>query len=421
MNVSVSCKNPRGKVRAIPSKSIAHRALICAALSEVPTELVCDAMSQDIDATVRCIEALGARVERKGGSIFVARQDIRKKASLNCGESGSTLRFLIPVAAALDSEISFSGSGRLPSRPISPLLKTLAENGAEFEYDETLPLVMRGGLESGVFKIPGDISSQFISGLIFALPLLSGDSEIQITGKVESGKYIDMTLDVVSRFGIEALRSENKIYIKGNQTYTTPGRFSVEGDWSNAAFWAALGAFSEEGITCNGVNIKSVQGDCEILDILERFGAKVTKGQGSFSVKRGALSGTEVNAAEVPDLVPIISVVASVADGKTVISNVGRLRIKESDRIATTEAMIKNLGGQISANDDEICIIGKSRLSGGKVFSENDHRIAMSAAVAAAVSAGEVTIFGAEAVRKSYGNFFEEYEKLGCNIKRSEG
>ncbi len=420
MNVSLSCKNPRGEVRVIPSKSVAHRALICAALSEEMTELVCDAMSQDIEATIRCIESLGAKVERKNGSIFVKPGRAGERVTLDCGESGSTLRFLIPVAAALGFDVEFRGFGRLPTRPIAPLLEALSENGAEFEYNGALPLVMKGGLRSGKFIIRGDISSQFISGLIFALPLLPGDSEIEITGKVESESYIDITLDAVSKFGIEAIRCENRIYIKGNQKYKPPGRFIVEGDWSNAAFWAVLGAFSDEGVTCRGVDNESIQGDREILDILGRFGAKVICGKDFFTVRRGELSGIRIDAAPIPDLVPVLSVAASVAKGETEIYNAGRLRIKESDRILTTEAMIRNLGGEIRTEDDCIYISGKDALCGGSVSSANDHRIVMSAAVAAAVSDREVNILGAEAVKKSYGNFFDEYKKLGCNIHVSE-
>ena len=416
MNVSVSCKNAGGEVQVIPSKSVAHRALICAALSDAPTSLVCDAASRDIEATIGCIRALGAEVIQHGASIFVRPAVLSESATFDCGESGSTLRFMIPVAASLGIRAEFCGHGRLPQRPLGPLLEAMRENGAEFQYSGELPLIVTRGISGGKFTIRGDVSSQFISGLILALPLLDADSEIEITGKLESSKYIDITLDVVSKFGARAFRNGNTIYIKGCGKYKPPSKFEVEGDWSNAAFWAVLGAFSEDGITCRGVDNESIQGDREVLDILERFGAKVERGSDFFTVSKGELCGTEIDAAEIPDLIPVLSVVASLARGETVIHNIERLRIKESDRVLTTERMIKNLGGEIYVEDNKMFITGRKTLTGGKVFAENDHRIVMSAAVAAAVCEDKVEIIGAEAVGKSYGNFFDEYKKLGCNI-----
>lgn len=412
MNVSVLCKDPTGEVTVIPSKSVAHRVIISAMLSEEPTEIVCKASSRDIDATLDCVANLGAKVERSGESIFITPQKGEGKTVLDCAECGSTLRFLIPVAATLSREIEFCGSRRLSERPILPLLESISANGAEFSYSGTLPLTMLGGLKSGTFRIAGDISSQFISGLIFALPTLSGDSVIEIEGKLESSKYIDMTIDAVLRFGIKVERNGNTIKIFGNQKYISPKKVVVEGDWSNAAFWAVLGAFSEKGITCRGVNNESIQGDRAILEILKKFGAEIEVYDDFFTVKKNRLSAHDIDASEIPDLVPVLSVLASCAQGETKIYNAGRLRIKESDRIETTVAMINALGGDARSEDDSLFIRGKKSLSGGTVKAENDHRIAMSAAVAAAGCDGAVEIIGAEAVEKSYGNFFEEYKKL---------
>ncbi len=420
MNVSVLCKEPTGEVTVIPSKSVAHRVIISAALSDEPTEIVCKASSRDIEATLDCVAALGATVERRGGSIFITPEKGEGKAVLDCAECGSTLRFLIPVAATLPREIELCGRGRLASRPIAPLLECLSANGAEFSYDGALPLTMRGGLNSGTFRIAGDISSQFISGLIFALPTLDGDSVVEIVGKLESSKYIDMTVDAVSRFGIKVERNGNLIKIRGNQKYISPSRVEVEGDWSNAAFWASLGAFSEKGIVCHGVDNGSLQGDRELLGILQKFGAEVETGKDFFTVRKKELRAVSIDAAEIPDLVPVLSVIASVSEGETKIYNASRLRIKESDRIETTVAMINALGGNARAEDDCIFIRGRQTLPGGTVNAENDHRIAMSAAIAAVVCDGAVKIVGAEAVEKSYGNFFEEYEKLGAKTKISE-
>ncbi len=420
MKASVSCRAPHGRVQVIPSKSVAHRALISAALSDEETKIICNARSKDIEATARVLSSLGAEISEEGGCFLVRPIKNFRDSDLDCGESGSTLRFLIPVAATISKETTFDGKGRLPERPISELLNCLSENGAEYEYNGRLPLKMRGGLEFGRFKISGKVSSQFISGLLFALPRLSGDSIIEICGNLESSKYVEITLDVIKQFGILAGWRGNEIHIKGNQSYISPKSFSVEGDWSNAAFFASLGAFSEEGITCTGMNMKSIQGDYEILSLLERFGANVTENEDSFTVKKGKLCGISIDASEIPDLVPVLSVVASAAEGETVIYNASRLRIKESDRIKTTVKMIKSLGGDIRSEDDSIIIRGRGKLRGGVVDGENDHRIVMSAAIASAICKEPVIITGAEAVEKSYGDFFERFADLGADVSISE-
>ncbi len=420
MIADISCLSPRGEVKVIPSKSVAHRSLICAALADKPTDIICEASSQDIAATVRCLNALGADIEEKSGVYHVVPIKKTEKAVLECGESGSTLRFLVPVAAALGGDISFHGEGRLPTRPMQPLVECLESMGATVEYGGTLPLTTRGGLSGGTFTIAGNVSSQFISGLIFALPLLEKDSVIDISGKIESMPYIEMTLDTVSRFGITAEKHGNKIHIPGGQSYHSPGSFTVEGDWSNAAFWLCLGAFSDEGINCRGVRSDSIQGDRKIVDILRRFGASVTQGDDFVTVKKNILTAVRIDAAEIPDLVPVLCVVAAVANGETVVYNAERLRIKESDRIESTVAMLRALGAEAEPTHDGIRVFGKKEFSGGCVDSYNDHRIVMSAAVAAAVSTGKVKIKNAGAVRKSYGDFFEKYTMLGASVELSE-
>lgn len=420
MIADISCLSPRGEVTAIPSKSVAHRSLICAALADKPTDIICSASSQDIAATVRCLNSLGAEIEEDGGVYHVVPIKKTDRIALDCGESGSTLRFLVPVAAALGGEVSFHGEGRLPTRPMTPLVECLESMGAAVDYGGTLPLTTHGGLSGGRFTITGNVSSQFISGLIFALPLLAEDSVIEITGKTQSMPYIEMTLDTVSRFGITAECHGNKIHIPGGQSYRSPGSFTVEGDWSNAAFWLSLGAFSNEGITCRGVHRESIQGDKRIADILRRFGASVTQGDDFVTVKKNTLTAVRIDAAEIPDLVPVLCIVAAVANGETVVYNAERLRIKESDRIESTVAMLRALGAEAEPTHDGIRVFGKKELSGGKVDSYNDHRIVMSAAVAAAVSTGKVKVKNAEAVRKSYGDFFEKYTTLGASVELSE-
>lgn len=420
MIAEITCTSPSGKADVIPSKSVAHRLLICAALSDNPTEIICPAESLDIAATARCLASLGAEITLHDGvySVFPIKE--KKEAVLSCGESGSTLRFLIPVAAALGRDVTFTGEGRLPERPVSPLADCLASRGAAIDYDGTLPLTTHGGLCGGRFTLPGNVSSQFISGLIFALPLLAEDSEIDITGKIESLPYIKMTLDAVSSFGIKAKMQGNKIIIPGKQTYRSPGKLTVEGDWSNAAFWLCLGALSENGITVHGLKSDSIQGDRAVLDILSRFGAEITRGDTGITVRKKTLSAVRIDASGIPDLVPVLSVVAAVANGETRITGAGRLRIKESDRIESTVNMLRSLGADAEPLSDGIRIFGKKRLSGGRVDSANDHRIAMSAAIAAAVSDGAVSIYGAEAVRKSYGDFYEKYAALGAVVNKKE-
>ncbi len=417
MTVRVETKNPKGKLKIIPSKSAAHRLLICAALSGESTEIVCPADSADIAATVRCLNSLGAKISEKDGVYTVNPISFDGSAELFCGESGSTLRFLIPLAATLPGEVTFTGEGRLPTRPVAALVESLSKNGADIVCDGTLPLKTRGGLKNGVFEIPGDVSSQFISGLIFALPCLSGDSTIDILGKCESRAYIDMTLSAVEKFGIKTEVSENKIYIKGNQKYVSPKKLTVEGDWSNAAFFLCLGAFSDEGITVNGVKKDSIQGDRAIVELLSQFGASVLQTEDGVTVKRGKLRGISVDAAEIPDLVPILSVVASVSEGETVIYNAERLRLKESDRISTTAEMINAIGGDAKITADGLRITGARKLSGGRVNSCNDHRIAMASSIAATFCENGVIIDGADAVKKSYGDFFERYKELGAEVE----
>lgn len=420
MTVSVNASSVSGKVRVIPSKSVAHRLLICAALAEKESEIVCDASSKDIEATASALRSMGAEIEERDGIFRVTPIKKPQGGDIFCGESGSTLRFLIPVAAALGERFTFTGAGRLPERPCMPLVTSLCAQGARIEYDGRLPLVTDGGLRSGSFRIAGDISSQFITGLILAIPLLSGESEIEITGKIESRPYIDITLDTVSKFGIDATFENNIIRFGGGKYRAPKERLTVEGDWSNAAFWLCLGALTERGITVSGLSADSRQGDRAVKELLSRFGADISCDGDEITVRGGRLRAVDIDAAEIPDLVPVLSVVAAVAEGKTRIYNAQRLRIKESDRIESTLALLRALGADANETEDGLEIVGKKRLSGGRVDSFNDHRIAMSAAVASAVTDGCVTITGAEAVAKSYGDFFEILGTLGAEINRSE-
>ncbi len=401
-----------GAVRAISSKSDAHRNLICAALAAGPTGFDPFTPSDDIDATMACLTALGASLgKRPDGGVTVTPGTAARAPMLDCGESGSTLRFLLPVAAALGCGASFTGHGRLPERRVAPLLEALAAHGCTPSASR-LPFTLAGRLTPGDYEIVGNESSQYISGLLFALPLTGGDCRIHIVGPLSSRGYVDMTLRTVRRFGITVHETGAGFEIPGGQRYRSPGRAALEGDWSNAAFFLAAGALGS-AVTVMGLRGASIQRDREIMTCLSRFGACVTEKNGSVTAAPGQLAGQRIDVDQIPDLLPVLAVLACAAEGETVLTNAARLRDKESDRLAATSAMLTALGGRVTEMPDELRITGMGRLAGGLVDGAGDHRIVMAAAVAAAICRGPVTIRGAEAVRKSYPGFFEDYCALG--------
>ena len=382
-----------GTVRAIPSKSMAHRMFICAALSNQPTEVSCQGTSKDIEATQACLKAL---------------RD--PKPVLPCSESGSTLRFLLPVVAALGLDADLVMEGRLPQRPLAPLDQELEAHGVKLSRPQPHILHCEGKLRPGSYTIPGNITSQYISGLLFALPLLDGPSTLTVTGKVESAAYIKMTLSALKQFGID-VQVEDNVYHIPSQKYVSPGKAVVEGDWSNAAFWLCAGAIGRR-VTVTGLDLDTLQGDKAVLDILQRFGAKVHASGRSVTVSPGKLRPIDIDAAAIPDLVPILSVVAAAAPGTTRIYNAARLRLKESDRIETVHRLLGGLGADVEETEDSLLIHGGKPLIGRTVDSYNDHRIAMSAAIASILCKGEVTVTDAEAVNKSYPRFWREFYQL---------
>lgn len=426
-----------GTVPAIASKSVAHRLIIAAALANGVTDVTCNTSCADIEATIRCLEALGAKVERAEQGLRV--HPIPKSqehgilralagATLDCGESGSTLRFMLPVACALGADATFTGAGRLGERPLSPLAEELIVAGCDLQGLGSLPLTTKGRLRAGTFKLPGNVSSQYISGLLLALPILGQPSAIEVTGTIESKPYIALTLQALETFGVSvrvetgaALDGQPRTrYLLDGSPYRTPGSVSVEGDWSNAAFWLCAGAMGTECITVSGLSLSSAQGDRNVLAALSCFGARIRRSTGAATVQPGTLHGFTLSARDVPDLVPVLSAVASVAKGTTVIRDCSRLRIKESDRLQTTTKELCNLGARVRIVDDDLVIEGVDELSGGVVCAHNDHRIAMMAAVAATRCTGAVEIHGAEAVNKSYPLFFEHYRALGGSVALSE-
>ena len=386
---------------------------ICAALSGGVCEVAPVSLSDDIKATIGCIEALGARTSLKDDVLTIDGSDIFKikTAVLDCFESGSTLRFFIPIAAAGGVKTTFVGRGRLPERPLGVYLQTLPEAGVRCETENNLPLTIDGKLRSGNFDVAGNVSSQFITGLLFALPILKGDSKIILTTELQSEGYVDMTIRCMERFGVYVERTDYGYYIKGSQSYK-PQNYRTDGDWSQAAFFMTAGALSGS-VTVEGLRTASAQGDKKIAEILGSFGARVSFNKKSITVKKSELKACDIDAAQIPDLVPILAVAASVAKGKTRIYNAERLRAKESDRLRSTADMINSLGGKAEIISDELHIDGVEKLKGGTVNGCNDHRIVMAASVAALRCENEVTITDRESINKSFPNYFEEYEKLG--------
>lgn len=412
-NVKYLPYTPCGAVAAPPSKSDVHRAVICAALSGGVCKISPVALSNDIRATIGCVEALGAEASVENDVLTVDGSAVfaKKTATLDCIESGSTLRFMIPVAAAGGVEARFTGSGSLVSRPIGLYSQIMPEKGVSLEGGDGLPLKISGKLKSGVFKVPGNISSQFISGLMFALPLLRGDSDIILTSPIQSAGYINMTIRTMEKFGIEVDVTDTGWHVRGGQRYI-PSDYRTDGDWSQAAFYLVSGAVNGE-ITVNNLNTDSKQGDRKIAELLREFGAEVIQEADSVTVKKSDMKGIEIDASQIPDLVPALAVCASFADGVTRITNAERLRIKESDRLISTAALINSLGGEAKELPDGLVIRGSRTLIGGTVKGFNDHRIVMSAAICAAGSENPIICTDALSVNKSYPGFFDDYNSVG--------
>jgi len=415
MDVQIQPGQLNGDVRAIPSKSQAHRALICAALADVPTDIICEGESEDIAATVDCLTALGAEIDRKADGFAVnplGKKEQKSVVSLPCRESGSTFRFLLPITGALGQGASYLLKGRLSRRPLSPLDGVLAAHGCVLSQQSSVPFHISGQLTPGYYELDASVSSQFISGLLFALPLLCGDSELRLTGRAESFPYVELTMSMLELFGVHTPFDGELFSIPGGQTYRSPSQVRVEGDWSNAAFWLCAGAIGAGRVACADLDMQSRQGDRAVLDILTRFGALIDANGKRALVAGGKLRGIEIDAGNIPDLVPTLAVVGAVAEGTTVIHNAGRLRAKESDRLAAVTDVLRGLGACIKETDDGLLILG-GELTGGIVSSWGDHRIAMAASIAATLCAEPVTITGAEAVNKSYPRFFTDFQKLG--------
>ena len=380
MDITVYPEKLSGIVNAIPSKSQAHRLLICAAFADGPTTLICPETNDDIQATAICLNALGADIRRSDSDYeIIPVKSIPNEAFLDCGESGSTLRFLLPIVGALGVDATFRMGGRLPSRPLSPLWEEMERMGCRLSRPAENTIRCQGKLIAGDYFIDGGISSQFISGLLFAAALIDGKSQITVTGNLESKPYVDLTKQALEIFQAP--------------DFHTPGYVTVEGDWSNSAFFLAAQQLGS-AVTVTNLQTDSLQGDRMVATLLPQLNKHC-----------------EIDVRDIPDLVPILSVVAAAQNG-AVFTGIPRLRLKESDRVESVIQMIKNLGGKAEADENTLTVYGTG-LKGGTVDSMNDHRIAMSAAIASTVCTEPVTILGAQCVSKSYPHFWEEFSRLG--------
>jgi len=413
MNKVIKPSRLGGAVNIQPSKSVTHRAVICASLARGNSELNHFMMSKDIEATLGCVDTLWiANYALKPDACVIEgnAQAGLYNCTLDCKESGSTLRFFIPLALVLCGKVNFTGSERLFERPLAPLKALFESKGVKWEQEGNR-LTLEGRLKGGDYEIEGNVSSQYISGLLFALPLLSQDSVIRLKTPLESAGYVELTRQMQENFGVISEWKDGALLIRGGQKYYH-SNIVIEGDYSHAAFYAVAGALGGD-IVLYGLEPDSLQGDRAILDILSRMGANVETSEYGIRVTGGELCGIDIDAKDIPDLVPVLSVAACGACGITRIYNASRLRLKESDRLSAMCRELQKLGAKIEQTEDGLIINGNAKLHGGSVDAHNDHRIAMSLAVASAVASADIELFGAESVAKSAPDFWSEFEQLG--------
>lgn len=408
MNITIEPTTLHGAIPAVASKSMAHRLLILCGLAQSSTQLECSTTSKDIEATQRCLKEIAS-----GHDPLV----------LDCGESGSTLRFLLPVVGALGRSARFVRRGRLSHRPLAPLDEQLWAHGMRISEDGD-DLMVEGQLHGGTFSLPGDVSSQYVSGLLLAAPLLPDPMEVFVSTPVQSRPYVDLTIEALAQFGVHVVvgrvgmgASTCERFALNPCALRGPKTIVVEGDWSNAAFWLAAGALEQEGITVVGLDLMSPQGDRAILAALASFGARIARKGNAARATRDRPRASSMDVSAIPDLVPPLAAVATTTPGTTKLRNAGRLRLKESDRLSSVSAAVNALGGKASVIEDDLHIEGVERLESGTVDAANDHRIAMMAAIMATHAKGPVIIQGAECVAKSYPGFWDDYRLLGGSIQ----
>ncbi len=405
----------KGTVNIPPSKSMAHRAIICASLASGKSRIDHIEYSDDIDATIKAMESLGTIIDRfddyliiDGSSTFT-----KKESYIDCKESGSTVRFMIPISIVKDNKVHLVGQGNLGKRPLHTFYEIFDRQGISYDYtQDVLDLHIDGTLKSDTFKIPGNISSQFITGLLFALPLVEGDSIIEITSSLESKGYIDLTLQMLETYGIEVINENyQRFIIKGNQQYLAKDYY-VEADFSQAAFYLVAGALGND-VVLKGLEMNSKQGDKEVVDILKRMNCTIEEVADGIKVSTSGLCSTLINASQCPDVIPVVSLACTQAKGHSSIIEGIRLRIKECDRIVASVSQLSKLNANMEETKEGMEIDGPTSLIGARVSSYDDHRIAMMLAIAATVTDGKVTIENPDCVSKSYPSFWQHYKELG--------
>lgn len=428
MKIKIKPGKLNGTIEIPPSKSYSHRAVIAAALAENGKKSKIDNLkfSVDITTTTDIMENWGAEIERFESALDIVGNSgkiVPKDKYVQCNESGSTIRFLIPIGITRENELIFDGKGKLVDRPLDSYYRIFDKQGLKYETTGgKLPLTVNGKLKPGNYEIDGNISSQFITGLLYALPLLEGDSKLTINKNLESKGYIDLTLEILKLAGIEIVNNDYKSFdIRGNQTYK-PFNYTVEGDYSQVAFWIVAGIISanrDNEVKCLHVNKNSLQGDREIIEIVTRMGANLEIFEDYVIVKPSKTKGTVIDISQCPDIGPILTVLAALSEGETRIINGERLRIKESDRITSIKTELNKLGGNVAEEGDSLIIQGVDGFTGGVTVSAwNDHRIAMSLAVASTRCEKEIILEEAESVRKSYPHFWNDFVKMGGEIEK---
>lgn len=413
--VKITPTKLKGKVQVPPSKSLAHRAIICASLAKGISKIENIEYSKDIQATIKAMKALGTKIDEYGDYLIIdgTTTFTKNNSEIDCEESGSTLRFMVPISIVEENKVHFTGRGNLGKRPLDTYYEIFERQNIGYIYKkDILDLYVLGKLKPDHYMIPGNISSQFISGLLFALPLLNGDSIIEITSPLESKGYIDLTLQMLNQYGIKIINNDyHNFIIMGNQEYQAHD-YRVEADFSQAAFYLVAGAIGNDVILTD-LNLDSLQGDKATLDILEAMGAKITVLGDGIKVTGENLSAATVDGSQCPDVIPVISVALALSQGESKVINAKRLRIKECDRLEATSSQINELSGNVKELPDGLIINGVNEFNGGNCLSYNDHRIAMMLAIAATRSIRPVIIDNMECVEKSYPSFWEDYCSLG--------
>jgi len=404
-----------GSIELPPSKSYSHRAIICAGLTDGKSEIINISYSEDVKTTINAMRLMGAEIKEHSDKLEISGVSVvdDKKRRIDCSESGSTLRFFIPIALLQNRETVFTGKNSLKTRPINTYLEIMDKQGIWYNrINRELPISIKGKLRAGKFVVDGNVSSQFITGLLFVLPLLNGNSKIVVKAGLESKKYVDMTIELLKRFEIIIVNNNyREFYVEGNQKYRACD-YEIEGDFSQAAFWLAAGVLGGK-VSIEGVNLDTLQGDKIIVDIIKKMGGNVIEKGSTLHIVESKLNGVTIDVSECPDLVPILAVLGALSGGTTKIINAKRLRFKESDRLKAISTELNKIGADIKENIDGLIIRGKEKLKGGEVNTWGDHRIAMALSIASIKCESAVIINNPNVVKKSYPNFFEDFKKLG--------